>query len=141
MGIRFDKGKNASLNRMNFIREPNTTRLLTCTADIIHTCALEGDLNISNCVIEGSHDDGLNIKSFYTNITSTVGKVMSVSQTQSEVVITFDKGDIVEVYDPATIGFKAQYVVEDVVKNGTTFDLTLDRSLPRGDKSYVGFLL
>ena len=141
MGIRFDKGKNASLNRMNFIREPNTSRLLTCTADIIHTCALEGDLNISNCVIEGSHDDGLNIKSFYTNITSTVGKVMSVSQTQSEVVITFDKGDIVEVYDPATIGFKAQYVVEDVVKNGTTFDLTLDRSLPRGDKSYVGYLL
>lgn len=141
MGIRFDKGKNANLNRMNFIREPSTSRLLTCTADIIHTCALEGRLNISNCIIEGSHDDGLNIKSFYTSINSTVGNVATVSQTQSEVVIDFEAGDIVEVYDPTTIGFKDQYTVKEVVKNGSTFDLTLDKSLPRGDRSYVGYLL
>ena len=141
MGIRFDKGKNANLNRMNFIREPSTSRLLTCTADIIHTCALEGQLNISNCIIEGSHDDGLNIKSFYTSINSTVGNVATVSQTQSEVVIDFEAGDIVEVYDPTTIGFKDQYTVKEVVKNGSTFDLTLDKSLPRGDRSYVGYLL
>ena len=43
------------LNRVRFMRDKASDRLLTCTADIIHTADLTGDLKITNCVLEGSH--------------------------------------------------------------------------------------
>lgn len=141
MGIRADKGKNLYLNRFNYMREIGTNRLLTCTADIVHTCALEGDLVITNSILEGSHDDALNIKSFYTKISSFRQNVITVNQTQSEVVIDYDVNDIIDIYEPTTIGYKDTFTVLEVSKNGSSFDLTLDRNLPRGSNSYLNYLV
>ena len=142
MGLRANKGKNLYLNRVNFIREPGTKRLLTCTADILHTCNVEGEAIFSNCILEGSHDDAVNVKSFYTLITSIKDNVVSVKQTQSETTIDFEVGDRVDIYDPTGFKFKASYTVEKATKIGTNYDLTLDRSVPsRGSSSYVGFNL
>ena len=142
MGLRANKGKNLYLNRVNFIREPGTKRLLTCTADILHTFNVEGEALFTNCVLEGSHDDAVNVKSFYTTITAIKGSVVSVKQTQSETTIDFDVGDQVDIYDPTGFKFKASYTVEKATKIGTNYDLTLDRSVPsRGTSSYVGFSL
>ena len=142
MGLRANKGKNLYLNRVNFIREPGTKRLLTCTADILHTCNVEGEALFTNCVLEGSHDDAVNVKSFYTTITSIKGNVVSVKQTQSETTIDFSIGDQVDIYDPTGFKFKASYTVTEATKIGTNYDLTLDRSVPsRGTSSYVGFSL
>ena len=49
MGLRFDNGKNAYLNNVNFCQKEGSNRVMTCTADIIHGCALEGELIITNC--------------------------------------------------------------------------------------------
>lgn len=142
MGLRTDGGKNLYLNRVNFIREPGTKRLLTCTADILHTCNLEGEAVFTNCVLEGSHDDAINVKSFYTTISSIKGNVVTVNQTQSETTIQFSVGDQVDVYDPTGMKYKNTYTVTAVEKIGTSYDLTLDRSVPsRGSNSYVGFSL
>lgn len=142
MGLRTDAGKNLYLNRVNFIREPGTKRLLTCTADILHTCNLEGDAVFTNCILEGSHDDAINVKSFYTKITAIKDNVTTVAQTQSETTIRFDVGDEIDVYDPSGMKYKNTYKVVGVEAIGTTYDLTLDRAMPsRGSSSYVGFNL
>ncbi len=142
MGLRTDNGKNLYLNRVKFIREPGTKRLLTCTADILHTCNLEGDAVFSNCVLEGSHDDAINVKSFYTKIDSIKGNKVSVTQTQSEVTIGFDVGDKVDVYNPTGMKYMDSFIVTAVSKAGTNFDLTLDKNMPsRGSNSYLGFNL
>lgn len=142
MGLRTDNGKNIYLNRVNFIREEGTNRLLTCTADILHTCNLEGVAKFSNCILEGSHDDAINVKTFYTKITNIEDKVVSVSQTQTEVAINFEVGDEVEIYNPEDMSYKDTYKVEKVSKIGSNFDLTLDKKVPnRGSKNYTGYNL
>jgi len=142
MGLRTDNGKNLYLNRVNFIREIGTGRLLTCTADILHTCNLEGVAKFTNCILEGSHDDAINVKTFYTKITDIDGNVVSVSQTQNEVSISFDVGDEVEIYDPSNMSYKDTYKVMDVKTIGSNYDLTLDKKVPnKGSKNYTGFNL
>ncbi len=142
MGLRSDAGKNLYLNHVNFIREIGTKRLLTCTADILHTCNLEGEAIFTNCILEGSHDDAINVKSFYTTISAIKGNVVTVNQTQSETTIEFSVGDEVVVYDPTGMKYKNTYTVVAAEKVGTSYDLTLDRSMPsRGSNSYIGFNL
>ncbi len=142
MGFRSDNGKNVYLNRVRFIREPGTKRLLTCTADILHTCNLEGDAIFSNCILEGSHDDGVNVKSFYTSVTAIRNNKVTVAQTQSEVTIAFDVGDQVDVYDPNGMKYKDTFYVEEVEKSGSSYILTIDKNMPsRGSNSYIGFSL
>lgn len=142
MGLRTDNGKNVYLNRVNFIREPGTKRLLTCTADILHTCNLAGDAIFSNCVLEGSHDDGINVKTFYTKIAAIKGNVVTVNQTQTEVSIDFEEGDEVDVYNPTGMKYMSTFTVMGVEKIGSNYELTLDRSMPsRGSSSYLGFSL
>ncbi len=142
MGLRTDNGKNLYLNRVKFIREPGTKRLLTCTADILHTCNLEGDAVFSNCVLEGSHDDAINVKSFYTKIDSIKGNKVTVTQTQSEVTIGFAVGDKVDVYNPTGMKYMDTFTVTAVSKSGSNYDLTLDKNMPsRGSNSYLGFNL
>lgn len=138
MGIRTDLGKNLYLNKVRFMRDVATDRLLTCTADIVHTAGLEGELIISNCILEGSHDDGINVKSFYTTVSSVRANVIEVTQTQSEIVVGFEVGEVIDVYDPSGFAYKDSYTIVDVSKVGSTYSLTLDRSFSR---LYKGFLV
>lgn len=135
MGMRFDEGENAYLNRVKFIRDEN--RLLTCTADILHTAHLSGDFVITNSVLEGSHDDAINVKTFYTKVNSIQANVMNVIQTQSEVVIDFEVGDTIEVYNPDGFAYSNSFTVQEVKRYGNNFELTLDRSIPRSYTNYL----
>lgn len=135
MGMRFDEGENAYLNRVKFIRDEN--RLLTCTADILHTAHLSGDFIITNSVLEGSHDDAINVKTFYTKVNSIQANIMNVIQTQSEVVIDFEVGDTIEVYNPDGFAYSNSFTVQEVKRYGNNFELTLDRSIPRSYTSYL----
>lgn len=139
MGLRANGGKNMYLNRTNFMHNPDSKRILTCTADIIHTAALEGELKITNSIIEGSHDDGLNIKTYYTRVTANRGsKVIQVSQTQSEVAVGYEVGDTVDVYSSDGLEFKGRFVLEDVQDLGGSYILTLDGSLRNATGLLVG---
>ncbi len=139
MGLRANLGENLYLNRVNFAHSEDSTRALTCTADIIHTCGLKGELNITNSVIEGSHDDGLNIKTFYGKIENARNNVITVTQTQSEVTIPFEEGDMITIYDKAQ-GLKdyGDYKILKSTKLGGNYTLELDRPVKR---SFVGYLV
>lgn len=137
MGMRIDMGKNVYFNRVNFMNRPGSKRIMTCTADIIHSAALEGDLQISNCLLEGSHDDALNIKTFYTKVVSVnaSAKEIEVQQTQTEVLISYEIGDTIDIYDPETMGLIGSYTITDLVKLGSNYTLTVDsrpRDIPSG---------
>lgn len=129
MGFRAECGKDFYLNRLNFMQRKGSARIMTCTADIIHTIAVEGDLRITNCTLESSHDDALNIKSFYTEITavSLPKRSITVKQTQNEVSITYAAGDVIEIYDPSTMKKLETYTVTDAILRGTNYVLTVDK--------------
>lgn len=138
MGFRAEGGKNVFLNRVNFATEDTSERIMTCTADIIHTMAVEGSVEITNCLLEGSHDDALNIKSFYTQITSInqAAREIAIAQTQSEINITYAAGDVIDIYDPSSMRYVASYTIESLQKNGTGYLLTLDQRPDRGILGY-----
>lgn len=139
MGIRANLGENLYLNRVNFAHTEESKRALTCTADIIHTCGLKGELNITNSIIEGSHDDGLNIKTFYGKIENARSNIITVSQTQSEVTIPFDEGDVITIYNKAE-GLKdyGDYKILKSTKLGGNYTLELDKPVKR---SFAGYLV
>lgn len=129
MGFRVDEGKNVYLNRVNYKNREGSKRIMTSTADIIHTAALEGELIITNSILEASHDDALNIKTFYTKVTSinASAKEIEVTQTQNEVTINYEIGDIIEVYSTETMGLVDTYTVKDLTKSGRSYTLIVDK--------------
>ena len=139
MGFRVENGKNFYLNRTNFATKKGSNRIMTCTADIIHTIGLEGDLNITNCLLEGSHDDALNIKSFYTKVTSinASSKEIDISQTQNEVAINYEIGDTIDVYNPKNMEFIDTFKIVDLTKIGTSYTLTVDKRPSKVKENYT----
>lgn len=130
MGFRADRGKNFYLNHVSYAPKEGSARIMTCTADIIHTIGVEGDLQITNCRLAGSHDDALNIKSFYLKITgvNASAREISVSQTQNECPINnYEIGDTIDVYDTDVMGLVDTFKIVDVVKQGTSFTFTVDK--------------
>lgn len=129
MGFRVDEGKNVYLNRVNYMNRDGSKRIMTCTADIVHTASLEGDLVITNSILEASHDDALNIKTFYTKVTSVnaSAKEIEVTQTQNEVTINFEIGDTIEVYSIEKMGLVDTYTIKDLIKSGKSYILTVDK--------------
>ncbi|MBE6925357.1 MAG: right-handed parallel beta-helix repeat-containing protein [Ruminococcaceae bacterium] len=138
MGLRTNLGKNLYLNRVHFVRDNATNRLLTCTADILHTAALKGELIISNSYLEGSHDDAINVKTFYTKIDSVRSEVIEVVQTQSEVIIGFEVGDEIDIINPTGFAPVARRKIVAITKIGTVYQLTLDEKV---SIRYKGFLV
>ena len=129
MGFRVNEGKNVYLNRVNYMNREGSKRIMTSTADIIHCAALEGDLKITNSILEASHDDALNIKSFYTAVSSVSAsaKEIEVKQTQNEVVVSYEVGDTIDVYSKETMGLVDTYTITDVYKSGTSYTLTVNK--------------
>lgn len=138
MGFRVERGSEINLNRVHFSPKKGSQRIMTCTADIIHTIAVNGNINITNCSLEGSHDDALNIKTFYTKITSVnaSAKEITVEQTQNEVSIEFSVGDKIDVYNPENMAYVDTYEIVDLFKNGTSYILTLNKRPNRDILSY-----
>lgn len=128
MGFRIDGGKNFYLNHFSFAPKEGSSRIMTATADIIHSACQEGDLLISNSTLSSSHDDALNIKSFYGRISSVSNalKEIRVDQTQSEVSLAFAAGDKIDVYDPSSMALVDSFLVQSASGAGTSYDLVLD---------------
>lgn len=138
MGFRVERGSDINLNRVHFAPKKGSQRIMTCTADIVHTIAVNGEVNITNSSLEGSHDDALNIKTFYTKITSVnaAAREITVQQTQHEVSIEFSIGDKIDVYNPANMAYIDTYEIVDLLKNGTSYTFTLNKRPNRDIASY-----
>ena len=62
MGLVGLASENLTINRFNVRLKPNTDRLMSATADGMHFGACRGTLKVTNCLIENTHDDAINVK-------------------------------------------------------------------------------
>lgn len=69
---------NLYFNRFNAIVKPGTDRLMTGTADILHLKNTAGEIIITNCTFENSHDDAVNVGGHYMRIREISGNRLRV---------------------------------------------------------------
>lgn len=126
MTFMFHTVKNSYLNRTNLTLKEGSDRLMTATADGFHGNDCVGDLVITGSVYENSHDDSINICSFYKNITANYAREITCSATSST-NFPIEAGDVVEIYDPATFELYGTYTVKEVHQSLLTYTLTVDK--------------
>jgi len=66
--------ENLYINRFNTMLKPDCGRLMTCTADAIHTIDTHGEVKVTNCLFENCGDDALNVHGAYWKIQAFNGK-------------------------------------------------------------------
>ena len=131
MGLGLETTTNATVNRFNVRLKPNTDRLMSSTADGLHISACRGDLKITNCLVENSHDDAFNIKSgHYFN----VGSINREESTFKCLIINYmhaiRAGDKINVYTK-NLGYLTQMEVEEVLStDGAGSVVRIKGSLP-----------
>ncbi|MBQ9709643.1 MAG: right-handed parallel beta-helix repeat-containing protein [Clostridia bacterium] len=114
MTFMFNSVTNSYLNRTNLMLKPGSKRLMTATADGFHGNDCCGDLFITGSIYENSHDDSINICSFYKKITQNAAKQIVCESSSVHTNFPIEVGDVIEVYDPATFERKGTYTVESV---------------------------
>ncbi len=138
MTVRTVEVQNMYLNRFNVQLKEGSARLMTATADIIHCVGNYGDLLISNSVFENSHDDALNICSFYKTINSSLVHEIEASSASYDTNVGIAKGDTLVVYDPKDFRLIATYTAGNVTNSGLTYTIEIADRIS-GDLS--GYLL
>ena len=132
MSIRSETSENLYLNRTNLMIREGSKRLMTATADGIHSADTIGDIIISNSIFERSHDDSINIKTFYFKVDSAFRSSVTLNMTTTEVRIPIRVGDELEFFEKGSFVSKATRTVTAVQAYGTSYEITLDRNLPSG---------
>lgn len=125
MGIHFSGGKNIYMNRANFRCKEGSQRIMTCTADIVHSVTVENDLKITNCILEASHDDALNIKMWYANI-GEASKIQSkylIRQGSQTPGTKFEVGDVIELIDKTTMQRMKSFQITESEKVGANYEV------------------
>ena len=132
MSIRTETSENIYLNRTNIMLREGSKRLMTATADGFHAGDTMGEIIVSNSLYEASHDDAINIKTFYFRVDSVFRNNVTVNMTTTEIRIPIEVGDQLEFFEANTFTSKAIRTVVDVQSFGTTYEIILDENLPTG---------
>ncbi len=131
MGIKLDSVENAYLNRTNIMLKNGSSRLMTVTADGLHAKDCFGDLQLTGSIFENSHDDSINVASFYKEVTAVGRKdrtlTCEAASTQSN--YPFEVGNVLEVYDPSTFALCGTYKVMAVDASALTTVVTVDKKV------------
>ena len=125
MGIHFLGGKDIYLNRANFRTREGSQRIMTCTADIIHSVTVENDLKITNCILEASHDDALNIKTWYAKIgeASKISSKYLIKQGGEKPDTKFEVGDVIELIDKTNMQRVKKFEITESTKTGANYEV------------------
>lgn len=62
MGLVCETTENVYVNRFDVCLKPKTDRLMSSTADGLHFGACRGEIKVTNCLLENTHDDACNVK-------------------------------------------------------------------------------
>jgi hypothetical protein len=125
----FKSNKNIYMNHCNLILKPNSKRLQTSTADGLHPIDTAGDLIVTNSIYENSHDDALNICTFYHTISEHLRKNITIVPTSNEVNIEYSVGDRIQIYDPSSLKPLYQRTITSLKKYGSSYELVLDANI------------
>ncbi|MDR0831800.1 MAG: hypothetical protein LBM99_02760 [Bacillales bacterium] len=122
--------KDMYLNRVNMMLKSGSSRLMTATADGLHTIDNQGDLIVTNSIYENSHDDAMNICTFYFKVDSFFRKTLTISATSNEVSIKFNVGDVIQIFDKDSLKLVYERTIVESASYGSSYDLVLDSNIP-----------
>lgn len=106
---------NLYFNRFNAVIKPGTDRLLTGTADILHLKNTAGEIVITNCTFENSHDDAVNVGGHYMRIREISGDRLRVlSPLGMWGTFKPSVNDVYEVSDITTLAVKKTLTITKV---------------------------
>ena len=69
MALIAEKSENISLNKFNVVLPPNSTQLISASADATHFINCKGLINIEDCRFENMLDDASNVHGTYMSVT------------------------------------------------------------------------
>lgn len=139
MGILPVRVKNLYIDRLIMNNDEASALTVTNSADAIHAVACSGDFKITNSVIGGMIDDGLNVHSYFYHADKTVGNVIYAESKSPDgtAMQNFAAGDKIAVYNQNFLEEKEEFIIKKVeTYDEKTFKLTVEKSaetVKRGD--------
>ena len=131
MGLRAYSCENIYLNRFSTRLKPNTGRLMSVTADAVHTINCKGDLRVTNCLFENRGDDALNTHGMYLKI----GKILAENQVYAYNPRGYhfapEVGDVIEISRKTDLSKVQELTVKKVAlaDNGDGYIITFTQKL------------
>lgn len=116
--------ENVYLNRFKLTIREGSRLLMNATADGFHSVNCLGEIVITNSIFTNSHDDCMNIKSWYGKVEKAVGKEMTFVNDKSRYPVIADVGDTIEFYNPVDFAFIGEYTVAEVDEGTRTYTFT-----------------
>lgn len=136
MAINFTTCRNVNINRIMIRSNVEEHQFLTLTADGLHIKNCMGKVAITNSLLEGSHDDALNIAGMYLEVFSVHdGKACVRAHLGMWATHVPLAGDVLEVRDGSTMALKEEVTLLSVEKKTECVVITFDRdsSIDEGD--------
>ncbi len=116
--------ENVYLNRFRLTIREGSRLLMNATADGFHSKNCLGEIVITNSEFTNSHDDCMNIKSWYGKVESAGGKNMTFVNDKSRYPVIGDVGDVIEFYSPTDFTFLGEYVIAEVDADARSYVFT-----------------
>ena len=130
MGLVGLASENITVNRFNVRLKPNTDRLMTTTADGMHFGACRGKLSVTNCLIENTHDDAINVKAgHYFGIGGINLSQRTVKLQKLNYMHRIAAGDEIRFYT-AKLGYVCSIRIEEVLSFDGTGALVRADNIP-----------
>lgn len=116
MGISTNHSSNIYIRNLQLVYDEESNGIIANAADAIHAIACGGDYEITDSVIEGMVDDGLNIHGAFCSFESAEGNVMYLKNKGhiSAYLGLFGAGETIAVYNGPTMEKTADYTVQAV---------------------------
>ncbi|MFA5693159.1 MAG: right-handed parallel beta-helix repeat-containing protein, partial [Acholeplasmataceae bacterium] len=129
MGVRAYTSENLYFNRFNTPLKPGTDRLMTTTADAIHTIDVKGDLKVTNSLFENNGDDALNTHGAYLKIYNLVNNKTFRASNPRGYNFMPNIGDKIEINDEFEMGVVQTLTVENAVEVSNGYEITVTEEL------------
>jgi len=131
MGIVGSNNENVYINRLNICLKEGRNQFITTCADGLHFEQNEGEVQITNSLIENCYDDALNLKAgYWYDFTSYDVLEQTITITKStQTVEKPNVGDVMEIYDRESFERKGSLTVESVTGTLQCYVIKVKESL------------
>ncbi len=138
MGFLFERSEDITILNSNVILPPNSSRVVSTTADATHFANCKGNILIDNCTFENMLDDGTNVHGTYLEVVDILDEYsvnLSLMHFQQLGFKFAEAGDEMWFIQSPSPERRSEGKVSKVrVLNETIMTLTFDSPLPQGLK-------
>ena len=129
MGLRGYSSENLYFNRFNLKLKPNTDRLMTATADAIHTIDCYGEVKITNSLFENVGDDAANVHSMYLEIKNIIAPNKIYAVNPRGYNFKPSVGDVMEINSTYDLALTDSLKVKNVIDKNPGFEIEFETNL------------